>query len=116
MFVLFKKRSLSWKHPPQKLPLTNIKEINRKRVLYTDSEGHEAVILCKDAHKRWRRHKKIRISAAKYVCDRTRTDDWKLIFYTDPQITFYIDPVDEQRWIDILNRLTQCGCPAFDWD
>ena len=64
----------------------------------------------------WCKSKSIKSSKPKYICDRTKAEGWKLIFYTNPQITFYSDPSEEELWIEILNKITLQGFPSFDWD
>jgi len=111
-----KKTKHNVKSPSIALPLTNIQEVGDAGILYIDAEGKPANINYFDAYKCWCKSKNVKKSKPKYICDRTKSDGWKLIFYTNPQITFYADPSEEELWIEILNKITQHGYPSFDWD
>ena len=102
--------------PPITIPLTNIQEVDEAGILYLDHEGNSANIHYVDAYKGWCKGKSIKRSKPKYICDRTKAEGWKLIFYTNPKITFYSDPSEEKLWIEILNKITLQGFPSFDWD
>ena len=102
--------------PPITIPLTNIQEVGESGILYLDNEGNSANIHYVDAYKGWCKSKNIKRSKPKYICDRTKAEGWKLIFYTNPQIIFYSDPSEEELWIEILNKITLQGFPSFDWD
>ena len=102
--------------PPITIPLTNIQEVDEAGILYLDNEGNSANIQYVDAYKGWCKSKSIKSSKPKYICDRTKAEGWKLIFYTNPQITFYSDPSEEELGIEILNKITLQGFSSFDWD
>lgn len=102
--------------PPIELPLTNIQEIDEAGILYLDNEGNSANIHYVDAYKGWCKSKNIKKSKPEYICDRTKYDGWKLIFYTNPQISFYTDPSKEELWNDIINKISLQGYRIFDWD
>ena len=102
--------------PPIMIPLTNIQEVDEAGILYLDNEGNSANIHYVDAYKGWCKSKSIKRSKPKYICDRTKAEGWKLIFYTNPKITFYSDPSEEELWIEVLNKITLQGFPSFDWD
>jgi len=102
--------------PPTAIPLTNIQKVDAAGILYLDNEGNSANIHYFDAYKSWCKSKSIKKSKPKYICDRTKAEGWKLIFYTNPQITFYSDPSEEELWTNILNKITSQGFPSFDWD
>ncbi len=102
--------------PPITIPLTNIQEVDGAGIHYLDNEGNSASIHYFDAYKGWCKSKSIKKSKPKYICDRTKAERWKLIFYTNPQITFYSDPSQEEFWIEVLNKITLQGFPSFDWD
>ena len=102
--------------PPIAIPLTNIQEVNEAGILYLDNEGNSANIHYSDAHKGWCKSKGIKKSKLKYICDRTKAKGWKLIFYTNPQISFYTDPSKEELWNDIINKISLQGYRIFDWD
>ena len=102
--------------PPITIPLTNIQEVDEAGILYLDNEGNSTNIHYYDAYKGWCKSKSIKKSKPKYICDRTKAEGWKLIFYTNPQITFYSDPSEEELWIEILNKITLQGFPSFDRD
>ena len=102
--------------PPITMPLTNIQEVDEAGILYLDNKGNSANINYFDAYNGWCKSKSIKKSKPKYICDRTKAEGWKLIFYTNPQITFYSDPSEEELWIEILNKITLQGFPSFDRD
>ncbi len=101
---------------PLEIPLTSIKEVDQAGILYEDSEGTSANIHYFDAYKGWCRSKYIKRSRPKYICDRTKSEGWKLIFYTNPQIIFYADPSEEELWIEIINKITLQGYRTFECD
>ena len=117
-FLFFKKKSteIDATIPPISIPLTNIQEVDEAGILYLDNEGNSANIHYYDAYKGWCKSKNIKKSKPKYICDRTKSDGWKLIFYTNPRITFYADPSQEEFWIEVLNEIASQGFPSFDWD
>ncbi len=100
--------------PTIMIPLTNIQEVDKAGILYLDNEGNSANIHYFDAYKSWCKSKNIKRSKPKYICDRIKTEGWKLIFYTNPKITFYSDPSEEELWIEILDKITLQGFPSFD--
>ena len=102
--------------PPITIPLTNIQEVDEAGIFYLDNEGNSANIHYVDAYKGWCKSKSIKRSKPKYICDRTKAEGWKLIFYTNPRIAFYSDPSEEELWIEILNKITLQGFPSFDRD
>jgi len=120
MFSLFKRKELLTlsKLPPVKIPLTNIKEINQEGIRYIDNEGALANIKYGNAYKGWCRSKGIRKSTPKYICDRTRTktNERQLIFYTNPHVIFYVECINEKRWIDNLNKIVLYGYATFDME
>ena len=118
MFAFFRRKSEEHNAelPPITLSLTNIREVNEAGILYLDSEGNLTTINYSNAYKGWCKSKNIKKSKPKYICDRTKSDGWKLIFYTNPQITFYADKRNEKLWIEIINKITLQGYQTFDWD
>jgi len=112
MFKIFKKRKIQ-QFPSLEIPLTNIKKIDEAGILYDDNEGISSNIHYFDAYKGWCKSKNIKISKPKYICDRT---GWKLIFYTNPEITFYADSSKEELLIEIINKITFQGFRAFNCD
>lgn len=116
--LFFKKKSTEIDAiiPPISIPLTNIQEVDEAGILYLDNEGNSANIHYYDAYKGWCKSKSIKKSKPKYICDRTKAEGWKLIFYTNPRITFYADPSQEEFWIEVLNEIASQGFPSFDWD
>jgi len=118
MFSLLRRKSTENDviFPPITIPLNNIQEVDEAGILYLDNEGNSASIHYFDAYKGWCKSKSIKKSKPKYICDRTKAEGWKLIFYTNPQITFYSDPSEEKLWIEILNKITLQGFPSFDWN
>lgn len=102
--------------PPITIPLTNIQEVDEAGILYLDNEGNSANINYFDAYKGWCKSKSIKKSKPKYICDQTKAEGWKLIFYTNPQITFYSDTIREELWIEVLNKITLQGFSSFYCD
>ena len=102
--------------PPITIPLTNIQEVDEAGILYLDNEGNSANINYFDAYKGWCKSKSIKKSKPKYICDQTKAEGWKLIFYTNPQITFYSDTIGEELWIEVLNKITLQGFQSFYCD
>lgn len=102
--------------PPITIPLSNIQEVDEVGILYLDNNGIVSNIHYFDAYKCWCESKNIKKSKPKYICDRTKTEGWKLVFYTNPQITFYSSSDEEELWIEILNKITLQGFPSFDKD
>ena len=118
MFSLLRRKSIVKDVilPPITIPLTNIQEVDEAGILYLDNEGNLANIYYIDAYKGWCKSKSIKRSKPKYICDRTKAEGWKIIFHTNPQVTFYSDPSEKELWIEILNKITLQGFPSFDWD
>ena len=118
MFSLFRRKNKENDVilPPITISLTNIQEVNEAGILYLDHKGNSANIHYFDAHKGWCKNKNITKSKLKYICDRTKVEGWKIIFYTNPQITFYSNPSEEELWIEILNKIRLQGFSSFDWD
>jgi len=116
VFSFIKKKSPqhNLKFPSITLPLTNIQEVDEAGILYIDNERNSANINYYDAYKGWCKNKHIKKSKPNYICDRTKTEGWKLIFYTNPQITFYATPSEEELWIEVLNKITMQGYSSFD--
>ena len=102
--------------PPITIPLTNIQEVDEAGIRYLDNEGNSATIRYFDAYKGWCKHRSRKKAKPRYICDRTKAGGWKLIFYTNPQVTFYSNPSEEELWIELLNKITLQGFPSFDWD
>jgi len=118
MFSLFNRKTTlsSEKMPPPEIPLMNMKEIDQEGILYIDGQGIPTIIYYSDAYKGWCKSKNVRQIKPRYICDRTKYDGWKLIFYTDPQITFRANPSQEELWIDIIRKITLQGYVTFDCD
>ena len=116
MFSFFRRKRTNYnvELSPIKLPLTNIQGVDEAGILYLDNEGNSADINFFDAYKGWCKSKNIKKSKPKYICDRTKSEEWKIIFYTNPQIVFYTDASEETLWIEILNKITLQGYPSFD--
>ena len=119
MISFFRKKP----HPPTKqaspleLPLTSIKEIDRAGILYIDANGSTAMIRYAKAHRCWCQHyRQSNFSKPKYICDRTKAQGWKILFYTDFPITFTADASQEELWISVLNRVYLQGYRSFDLD
>ena len=114
MFSLFKKNvpELS----PIEVPLTNIQKIDEAGILFFDSEENSSNIGYFEAYKYWCKHKGIRKAGLKYICDRTTQNGRKLVFYTNPKITFYAEPEQEDLWINTLNKIVLQGFATFDYD
>ena len=88
------------------VPLTNIQCINESGIHYLDNEGNPAMIRYSDAWKGWLKNKDTGTPKPKYICDRTKSEGWKLIFYTHSIIEFYSNPSEEDLWIEICSRIT----------
>ena len=114
MFSFFKNTAHVVELPAQTIPLTDIQEIDEAGILFLDVEGNSTNISYYEAYKGWCKSKNLKKSKPKYICDRIKGDVWKLVFYTNPQITFFTDPSNEELWIDILNQMTLQGFPSFD--
>jgi len=69
-----------------------------------------------EAYKGWCKSKAIKKSKPKYICDRIKSNGWKIIFHTNPKIVFYADPSQEELWINVLNSMNLQGYPSFDFD
>lgn len=118
MFSFLKRKSVEHtvELSPIKIPLTNIQEVDEAGIRYLDNEGNSTNIYYFDAYKSWYKTKSIKKSKTKYICDRTKSEGWKLIFYTNPQITFYADPSKEELWIEVISKITSQGYQTFDFD
>ena len=118
MFAFFRKKpeAENIQLPPLELPLINIKKIDQAGLLYGDLEGVSANINYCEAYKSWCKSKSIKKSKPKYICDRTKSDGWKIVFHTNPKITFYADPSQEDLWISVLNSIYSQGYCFFDFD
>jgi hypothetical protein len=119
MLVFFRKKvaTENEQRPPLELPLANIQEIDQAGILYVDLEGISANINYYEAYKSWCKSKSIKKSKPKYICDRTKSDGWrKMIFHTNPKITFVADPSQEELWFNILNSICLQGYRSFDFD
>ena len=119
MFNCFKRKiNVDPEQIPQiELPLENIREIDQAGILYIDIDGNSANILYHDAYKGWCKSKSIKKSEDKYICDRIKTEGRrKLIFYTNPNITFNADVNQEDLWFRVLNRIRLQGYYSFDCD
>ena len=102
--------------PPLELPLTNIQEINRAGILYIDNNGTSVNIDYLEAYKGWCKSKSVKKSKLKYICDRTKSDGWKIVFHINPKITFNADPIQEELWRFVLNNIHWQGYASFDFD
>ena len=118
MFSIFRRKSTdnNTEFPLITLPLTNIQEVDDIGILYLDNEGNSTNLHYFDAYKGWCKSKNIKKPKLKYICDRTKYEGWKLIFYTDPKIIFYADPSEEDLWMETINKITLQGHQTFDWD
>ena len=118
MFAFFRKKpeAENIQLPPLEPPLINIKKIDQAGILYVDNEGTSANISYYDAYKSWCKSKFIKKSKPKYICDRTKSDGWKIVFHTNPKITFYADPSQEDLWISVLNSIYSQGYCSFEFD
>jgi len=74
--------------PPMSLPLDKIQKVDEAGILFLDNEGNPYSIDYTDAYTGWNKKKCIRKSKAKYICDRTKSEEWTLTFYTNPQSHF----------------------------
>ncbi len=101
---------------PQEVALINIKSIDKEEILYNDNNGQLMKINFKEAYKGWCKNKNSKKSRVKYVCDRTKSDGWKMIFYTKPKVTFLASAEDETLWRETINQIKHCGYATFDWD
>ena len=101
---------------PMKIPLTNIQKVDEAGILYIDEDGNSTNMNYYDAYKSWCKSKCVKKSKPKYICDRTKSDGWQLIFYISPKIVFYADQNQEELWIEIINKIRLQGFAAFDWD
>ncbi len=118
MFSFFKRKSEEHNEEilPITLPLANIQKIDDTEILYHDNEGNPANIHYFDAYKGWCKSKGIKKSKPKYICDRTKSEVRRLIFYTNPQITFYAELCEEELWFETLNKIAFQGYRSFDLD
>jgi len=117
MFAFFRKKASSEiEQPPLELSLDNIQKIDQAGILYVDNEGTSANIHYFEAYKSWCKSKSVKKSKTKYICDRTKSDGWKIIFHTNPKITFYAVPSQEKLWISVLNSIHLQGYSSFDSD
>ena len=118
MFAFFRKNPASEieQQPPLELPLTNIQEIDQAGILYVDNNETSSNINYFDAYKGWCKSKSTKKSKQKYICDRTKSDGWKIIFHTKPKITFHADPNQEELWVGVLNSIYLQGYSSFDLD
>ena len=118
MFSFFRKKLVSEieQQPPLELPLSNIKKIDQAGILYVDNEGTSTNINYYEAYKSWCKSKSVKKSKPKYICDRTKSDGWKITFHTNPKITFHADPSQEELWISVLNSIHLQGYSSFDFD
>ena len=102
--------------PTLELSLSSIQEMNQKEIVYMDNEGLIATINYLEAHKCWCKAKSIRKSSLKYICDQTKSDGWKIIFYTNPKIIFYADMGQKELWDSIIDGIGLQGFYSFDFD
>ena len=118
MFSFFRKKLVSEieQQPPLELPLSNIQKIDQAGILYVDNEGTSTNINYYEAYKSWCKSKSVKKSKPKYICDRTKSDGWKITFHTNPKITFHADPSQEELWISVLNSIHLQGYSSFDFD
>ena len=118
MFSFFRKKLVSEieQQPPLELPLSNIQKIDQTGILYIDKEGTSANISYYEAYKGWCKSKSVKKSKPKYICDRTKSNGWKIIFHTNPKITFHAAPSQEELWISVLNSIHLQGYSSFDFD
>ena len=118
MFNFFRKKNTlpSEELPPIKVPLTNIQEVDEAGILYIDYEGNSTNIHYFDAYKGWCHSQNIHKARLKYICDRTKSNGWQLIFHTNPKITFNADPSQVELWIEIINKIILQGYATFDLD
>ena len=118
MFNIFKKKreTDSKQFPPIELPLSNIKEIDEAGILYINLEGDSESINYYDAYKGWCNSHSVKKTKTKYVCDRAKSNGWKIVFHTNPKITFYADESQEDLWISVLNSIQLQGYSSFDFD
>lgn len=118
MLAFFRKKLVTdlEQQQPLEIPLMNIQKIDQAGILYIDSEGTSANIGYFEAYKGWCKSKSIRKTKPKYICDRTKSDVWKIIFHTNPQITFYADASQEELWVNVLNSICLQGYSSFDFD
>ena len=107
---------VSDKLPPRRLPLTNIEEIDESGILYVDNEESPVHIQYSDAYKGWCKSKNIKKSDTKYICDRTKNEERRLVFHINPQIIFYTDISNEELWFDTIHKINLQGYAAFDFD
>jgi len=117
MFAFFRKKLVSEiEQPSLELPLSNIQKIDQAGIEYVDHEGTSANINCYEAYKGWCKSKSVKKSKPKYICDRTKSNGWKIIFHTNPKITFYSDPSQEELRMNVLNSIRLQGYSSFDFD
>ena len=118
MFSFFRKKLVSEieQQPPLDLPLSNIQKIDQAGILYVDNEGTSTNINYYEAYKSWCKSKSVKKSKPKYICDRTKSNGWKITFHTNPKITFHADPSQEELWISVLNSIHLQGYSSFDFD
>ena len=118
MFSFFRKKATHEieQQLPLELPLANIQKIDQSGILYIDKEGTSANIGYYEAYKGWCKSKSVKKSKPKYICDRTKSDGWKITFHTNPKITFHADPSQEGLWISVINSIHLQGYSSFDFD
>ena len=118
MLAFFRKKPASEieQQPPLELPLANIQKIDQAGILYVDNEGTFTNINYYKAYKSWCKSKSVKKSKPKYICDRTKSNGWKIIFHTNPKITFHAAPSQEELWISVLNSIHLQGYSSFDFD
>ncbi len=118
MYVFFRKKPVTKieQQQPLEIPLANIQKIDQAGILYIDNEGTSANINYFEAYKGWCKSKSIKKSKPKYICDRTKAEGWKIIFYINPHITFHADASQEELWISVLNNIHLQGYSSFDFN
>ena len=102
--------------PILEYPLSSICKIDSVGIHYFDALGNQSIIEYHKAHKAWCRHKNIRNSKPKYICDRTRAAGVKLIFHTQPPIAFHTTLEQETLWTEIINTISRYHYFTFDID
>ena len=118
MFAFFKRKNTVpvEEFSPIEIPLTNIQEVDEAGILYIDNEGTSTNISYYDACKGWCKSKITKRPKPKYICDRTKSNGWQLIFHTNPKIIFCATQSQEDLWIDTINKIILQGYATFDWD
>ncbi len=96
------------------VPLDNISDIDGSGILFKDNMGDSANISYYEAHAGWKRYMCSESSKPAYICNREKSDNWYLTFYTDPIIVFYSDLNNQEIWTDTLNRIAKQGYSTFD--